>query len=101
MSQREEFRWMMLRIKRMAEPWVSAIRSLAAKQNLTRRRRKKVSLLCVVQCVDRRLRHAGLVCMLCFRCRLGGVLLQNLRITAPLFTFSPCCFFTLLHQSDF
>ncbi|XP_061653448.1 alpha-1,6-mannosylglycoprotein 6-beta-N-acetylglucosaminyltransferase A isoform X2 [Phyllopteryx taeniolatus] len=42
MSQREEFRWMMLRIKRMAEPWVSAIRSLAAKQNLTKRRRKKV-----------------------------------------------------------
>lgn len=43
MSQREEFRWMMLRIKRMAEPWVGAIRSLAAKQNLSRRRRKKVS----------------------------------------------------------
>lgn len=38
---------MMLRIKRMAEPWVSAIRSLAAKQNLTRRQRKKVSILCV------------------------------------------------------
>lgn len=43
MSQREEFRWMMMRIKRMAEPWVSAIRSLAAKQNLTKRRKKKVS----------------------------------------------------------
>uniref|UniRef100_A0A3Q3B1E3 alpha-1,6-mannosyl-glycoprotein 6-beta-N-acetylglucosaminyltransferase n=1 Tax=Kryptolebias marmoratus TaxID=37003 RepID=A0A3Q3B1E3_KRYMA len=42
MSQREEFRWMMLRIKRMAEPWVGAIRSLAAKQNLTKRRRKKI-----------------------------------------------------------
>lgn len=42
MSQREEFRWMMLRIKRMAEPWVGAIRSLAAKQNLGTRRRKKV-----------------------------------------------------------
>lgn len=42
MSQREEFRWMMLRIKRMAEPWVGAIRSLAGKQNLGRRRRKKV-----------------------------------------------------------
>lgn len=42
MSQREEFRWMMLRIKRMAEPWVGAIRSLAAKQNLATRRRKKV-----------------------------------------------------------
>ncbi|KAG7241067.1 hypothetical protein INR49_026098 [Caranx melampygus] len=42
MSQREEFRWMMLRIKRMAEPWVGAIRSLAAKQNLAKRRRKKI-----------------------------------------------------------
>nr|XP_046237657.1 alpha-1,6-mannosylglycoprotein 6-beta-N-acetylglucosaminyltransferase A [Scatophagus argus]XP_046237658.1 alpha-1,6-mannosylglycoprotein 6-beta-N-acetylglucosaminyltransferase A [Scatophagus argus] len=42
MSQREEFRWMMLRIKRMAEPWVSAIRSLAAKQNMAKRRRKKI-----------------------------------------------------------
>jgi len=42
MSQREEFRWMMLRIKRMAEPWVDAVRSLASKQNLGRRRRKKV-----------------------------------------------------------
>uniref|UniRef100_A0A3B4FMV5 alpha-1,6-mannosyl-glycoprotein 6-beta-N-acetylglucosaminyltransferase n=1 Tax=Pundamilia nyererei TaxID=303518 RepID=A0A3B4FMV5_9CICH len=44
MSQREEFRWMMLRIKRMAEPWVSAIRSLAAKQNLGKRRKKKVGM---------------------------------------------------------
>ncbi|KAJ4924261.1 hypothetical protein JOQ06_000501 [Pogonophryne albipinna] len=42
MSAREEFRWMMLRIKRMADPWVSAIRSLASKQNLVPRRRKKV-----------------------------------------------------------
>uniref|UniRef100_A0A667X3W9 alpha-1,6-mannosyl-glycoprotein 6-beta-N-acetylglucosaminyltransferase n=1 Tax=Myripristis murdjan TaxID=586833 RepID=A0A667X3W9_9TELE len=42
MSRREEFRWMMLRIKRMAEPWVSAIRSLAAKQNLAKRQRKKI-----------------------------------------------------------
>ncbi|MED6270591.1 Alpha-1,6-mannosylglycoprotein 6-beta-N-acetylglucosaminyltransferase A [Characodon lateralis] len=42
MSQREEFRWMMMRIKRMAEPWLSAIRSLAAKQNLTKRRKKKI-----------------------------------------------------------
>ena len=42
MSQREEFRWMMLRIKRMADPWVAAIRSLASKQNLAKRRRKKV-----------------------------------------------------------
>ncbi|KAK1876816.1 Alpha-16-mannosylglycoprotein 6-beta-N-acetylglucosaminyltransferase A [Dissostichus eleginoides] len=41
MSAREEFRWMMLRIKRMADPWVSAIRSLASKQNLVPRRRKK------------------------------------------------------------
>lgn len=45
MSQREEFRWMMLRIRRMAEPWVGAIRSLAAKQNLARRRRKKVGVI--------------------------------------------------------
>ena len=44
MSAREEFRWMMLRIKRMADPWVSAIRSLASKQNLVPRRRKKVGL---------------------------------------------------------
>ncbi|KAF3857124.1 hypothetical protein F7725_008983 [Dissostichus mawsoni] len=36
----QEFRWMMLRIKRMADPWVSAIRSLASKQNLVPRRRK-------------------------------------------------------------
>uniref|UniRef100_A0A8C2KQ01 alpha-1,6-mannosyl-glycoprotein 6-beta-N-acetylglucosaminyltransferase n=1 Tax=Cyprinus carpio TaxID=7962 RepID=A0A8C2KQ01_CYPCA len=42
MSQREEFRWMMLRIKRMEEPWVSAIRSLATKQNLHNRKRKKI-----------------------------------------------------------
>ncbi|XP_067117067.1 alpha-1,6-mannosylglycoprotein 6-beta-N-acetylglucosaminyltransferase A [Osmerus mordax] len=42
MSRREEFRWMMLRIKRMAEPWVSAIRSLAGKQNLAKRKRKKI-----------------------------------------------------------
>ncbi|KAG7470339.1 hypothetical protein JOB18_015097 [Solea senegalensis] len=42
MSQREEFRWMMLRIKRMAEPWVSAIRSLAEKQNLVKRQKKKI-----------------------------------------------------------
>lgn len=44
MSAREEFRWMMLRIKRMADPWVSAIRSLASKQNLVPRRRKKVGI---------------------------------------------------------
>uniref|UniRef100_A0A671SC17 alpha-1,6-mannosyl-glycoprotein 6-beta-N-acetylglucosaminyltransferase n=1 Tax=Sinocyclocheilus anshuiensis TaxID=1608454 RepID=A0A671SC17_9TELE len=42
MSWREEFRWMMLRIKRMEEPWVSAVRSLATKQNLNNHKRKKV-----------------------------------------------------------
>ncbi|XP_030627818.1 alpha-1,6-mannosylglycoprotein 6-beta-N-acetylglucosaminyltransferase A [Chanos chanos] len=42
MSRREEFRWMMLRIKRMEEPWLSAVRSLATKQNLKNRKRKKV-----------------------------------------------------------
>uniref|UniRef100_A0A672NY05 alpha-1,6-mannosyl-glycoprotein 6-beta-N-acetylglucosaminyltransferase n=1 Tax=Sinocyclocheilus grahami TaxID=75366 RepID=A0A672NY05_SINGR len=42
MSWREEFRWMMLRIKRMEEPWVGAIRSLATKQNLHNRKRKKI-----------------------------------------------------------
>ena len=42
MSRREEFRWMMLRIKRMAEPWLSAARSLASKQDLGKRHRKKV-----------------------------------------------------------
>ncbi|XP_023678110.1 alpha-1,6-mannosylglycoprotein 6-beta-N-acetylglucosaminyltransferase A-like [Paramormyrops kingsleyae] len=42
MSHREEFRWMMIRIRRMAEAWVDAIRSLAEKQDLTKRRRKKI-----------------------------------------------------------
>ncbi|XP_036401099.1 alpha-1,6-mannosylglycoprotein 6-beta-N-acetylglucosaminyltransferase A-like [Megalops cyprinoides] len=42
MSRREEFRWMMLRIKRMAEPWLSAVRSLAEKQDLSKRKRKKI-----------------------------------------------------------
>ncbi|KAL7831347.1 hypothetical protein SRHO_G00308500 [Serrasalmus rhombeus] len=42
MSRREEFRWMMLRIKRMEEPWVSAIRSLSTKQDLQNRKRKKI-----------------------------------------------------------
>ncbi|XDV22635.1 hypothetical protein PO909_027491 [Leuciscus waleckii] len=42
MSRREEFRWMMLRIKRMEEPWVSAVRSLASKQNLGNHKRKKI-----------------------------------------------------------
>ncbi|XP_076879333.1 alpha-1,6-mannosylglycoprotein 6-beta-N-acetylglucosaminyltransferase A [Brachyhypopomus gauderio] len=42
MSRREEFRWMMMRIKRMEEPWVNAVRSLATKQDLRNRRRKKI-----------------------------------------------------------
>lgn len=42
MSRREEFRWMMLRIKRMEEPWLSAVHSLSLKQDLRSRRRKKV-----------------------------------------------------------
>ncbi|XP_043930870.1 alpha-1,6-mannosylglycoprotein 6-beta-N-acetylglucosaminyltransferase A [Protopterus annectens] len=42
MSQREEFRWMMLRIKRMANSWIEAIKSLAEKQNLEKRKRKKI-----------------------------------------------------------
>ncbi|CAL8406486.1 unnamed protein product, partial [Arctogadus glacialis] len=42
MSRREEFRWMMLRIKRMAEPWLSAARSLASKQDLGKRHRRKI-----------------------------------------------------------
>uniref|UniRef100_A0A4W4HT68 alpha-1,6-mannosyl-glycoprotein 6-beta-N-acetylglucosaminyltransferase n=1 Tax=Electrophorus electricus TaxID=8005 RepID=A0A4W4HT68_ELEEL len=42
MSRREEFRWMMMRIKRMEEPWVNAVRSLATKQDLQTRRRKKI-----------------------------------------------------------
>lgn len=46
MSRREEFRWMMLRIKRMEEPWVSAVRSLASKQNLANHKRKKVGEKC-------------------------------------------------------
>ncbi|KAG7268531.1 hypothetical protein CRUP_012168 [Coryphaenoides rupestris] len=42
MSRREEFRWMMLRIKRMADPWLTAVHSLASKQDLGKRRRKKI-----------------------------------------------------------
>ncbi|XP_066467981.1 alpha-1,6-mannosylglycoprotein 6-beta-N-acetylglucosaminyltransferase A [Tiliqua scincoides] len=42
MSRHEEFRWMMLRIKRMADTWIEAIKSLAEKQNLEKRKRKKV-----------------------------------------------------------
>lgn len=42
---------MMLRIKRMAEPWVGAVRSLAAKQNLASRRRKKVGTIYTIRVV--------------------------------------------------
>ncbi|XP_053473358.1 alpha-1,6-mannosylglycoprotein 6-beta-N-acetylglucosaminyltransferase A [Ictalurus furcatus] len=42
MSRREEFRWMMLRIKRMEEPWLSAVHSLSLKQDLRNRKRKKI-----------------------------------------------------------
>lgn len=42
MSRHEEFRWMMLRIRRMADTWIEAIKSLAEKQNLQKRKRKKV-----------------------------------------------------------
>lgn len=44
MSRHEEFRWMTLRIRRMADTWIGAIKSLAEKQNLENRKRKKVSL---------------------------------------------------------
>lgn len=43
MARHEEFRWMMLRIRRMADTWIEAIKSLAEKQNLEKRKRKKVS----------------------------------------------------------
>nr|XP_009508489.1 PREDICTED: alpha-1,6-mannosylglycoprotein 6-beta-N-acetylglucosaminyltransferase A [Phalacrocorax carbo] len=42
MSRHEEFRWMMLRIRRMADTWIEAIKSLAEKQNLEKRKRKKI-----------------------------------------------------------
>ncbi|XP_077176352.1 alpha-1,6-mannosylglycoprotein 6-beta-N-acetylglucosaminyltransferase A [Paroedura picta] len=42
MSRHEEFRWMMLRIRRMADTWIEAIKSLAEKQNLEKRKWKKV-----------------------------------------------------------
>ncbi|KAI1237357.1 hypothetical protein IHE44_0014622 [Lamprotornis superbus] len=42
MSRHEEFRWMMLRIRRMADTWIEAIKSLAEKQNLEKRKRKKL-----------------------------------------------------------
>lgn len=45
MKKHEEFRWMRLRIRRMADAWIQAIKSLAEKQNLEKRKRKKVSFL--------------------------------------------------------
>ncbi|KAM8934674.1 alpha-1,6-mannosylglycoprotein 6-beta-N-acetylglucosaminyltransferase A [Pelodytes ibericus] len=42
MSRHEEFRWMTLRIKRMDDTWIEAIKSLADKQNLDMRKRKKI-----------------------------------------------------------
>ncbi|XP_069791302.1 alpha-1,6-mannosylglycoprotein 6-beta-N-acetylglucosaminyltransferase A isoform X2 [Narcine bancroftii] len=40
MSARDEFRWMRLRINRMANAWIEAVKSLAEKQNLENRRKK-------------------------------------------------------------
>lgn len=42
MSKHQEFRWMTLRIKRMDDTWIEAIKSLAEKQNLEKRKRKKI-----------------------------------------------------------
>uniref|UniRef100_A0A8C5R2L1 alpha-1,6-mannosyl-glycoprotein 6-beta-N-acetylglucosaminyltransferase n=1 Tax=Leptobrachium leishanense TaxID=445787 RepID=A0A8C5R2L1_9ANUR len=42
MSRHEEFRWMTMRIKRMDDTWIEAIKSLAEKQNLEKRKRKKI-----------------------------------------------------------
>ncbi|XP_043849122.1 alpha-1,6-mannosylglycoprotein 6-beta-N-acetylglucosaminyltransferase A [Dromiciops gliroides] len=42
MKRHEEFRWMILRIRRMADAWIEAIKSLAEKQNLEKRKRKKI-----------------------------------------------------------
>ncbi|XP_038607466.1 alpha-1,6-mannosylglycoprotein 6-beta-N-acetylglucosaminyltransferase A [Tachyglossus aculeatus] len=42
MQRHEEFRWMALRIRRMAAAWIGAVKSLAEKQNLGRRKRKKI-----------------------------------------------------------
>lgn len=50
MSRHEEFRWMMLRIRRMADTWIEAIKSLAEKQNLEKRKRKKVNENTFVTC---------------------------------------------------
>lgn len=40
MSAHDEFRWMRLRINRMASAWIEAIKSLAEKQNLENKRKK-------------------------------------------------------------
>ncbi|KAF5904010.1 alpha-1,6-mannosylglycoprotein 6-beta-N-acetylglucosaminyltransferase A-like, partial [Clarias magur] len=42
MTRHDEFRWMMLRIKRMEEPWLRAVHSLSLKQDLRNRKRKKI-----------------------------------------------------------
>ncbi|XP_073490379.1 alpha-1,6-mannosylglycoprotein 6-beta-N-acetylglucosaminyltransferase A [Aquarana catesbeiana] len=42
MSKHQEFHWMTLRIKRMDDTWIEAIKSLAEKQNLEKRKRKKI-----------------------------------------------------------
>ncbi|XP_053568485.1 alpha-1,6-mannosylglycoprotein 6-beta-N-acetylglucosaminyltransferase A [Bombina bombina] len=42
MSKHEEFRWMTLRIKRMDDTWIDAIKSLADIQDLEKRKRKKI-----------------------------------------------------------
>uniref|UniRef100_UPI00358FC16B alpha-1,6-mannosylglycoprotein 6-beta-N-acetylglucosaminyltransferase A n=1 Tax=Myxine glutinosa TaxID=7769 RepID=UPI00358FC16B len=42
MGEREEFRWMMMRISRMSNTWLEAIRTLAEKQDLKHRVRKKI-----------------------------------------------------------
>ncbi|OCT63353.1 hypothetical protein XELAEV_180444491mg, partial [Xenopus laevis] len=42
MAKHEEFRWMTLRIRRMDDTWIEAIKSLAKKQNLEKQKRKKI-----------------------------------------------------------
>uniref|UniRef100_S4RE96 alpha-1,6-mannosyl-glycoprotein 6-beta-N-acetylglucosaminyltransferase n=1 Tax=Petromyzon marinus TaxID=7757 RepID=S4RE96_PETMA len=42
MASREEFRWMKMRILRMEESWLAAVRSLSEKHNLQGRTRKKI-----------------------------------------------------------
>ncbi|XP_061492819.1 alpha-1,6-mannosylglycoprotein 6-beta-N-acetylglucosaminyltransferase A-like [Rhineura floridana] len=39
MSRHEAFKWMLLRIRRMADTWIEAIKSFAVKQNLERRQK--------------------------------------------------------------